>query len=162
MDENIIDEILEKNTISYEDRIRYKEIGRPTPPLSLTEIAKSRGKEYTRSFNVESYQQWDWLAGSPTKEALFCFPCLIFKAPGPNTNPWTSGFKCISRLKEKCDKHGTSKSHVANCVSLEFLRTRTIQRSLSTAYDKSIIAHNLRVDTNRTILRHILQCILFC
>lgn len=162
MDEDIINEILENNTISYEDRIRYKEIGRPTPLLALKEIAKSRGKQYTRSFNVDSYEQWEWLAGSPTKDALFCYPCLIFKAPGPNNNSWTSGFKYISRLKEKCDKHDSSKSHVANCVSYNFLGTRTIQRSISNAYDKSIIEHNLRVDTNRTILRRILECIVFC
>lgn len=160
MDGNIIDEILQKEDISYEDRVRYKSMGRPTPLLQITETGISRGKEYTRSFQESSYETWGWLVGC--NWMLFCFPCLLFKVRGPSTDSWTSGFKNISRIKEKCDKHAKSKSHRTNYISLNFLGTRTIQRSLSAAYDKSIIEHNIKVDKNRAILRHILEVIIFC
>lgn len=158
---NIIDEILEKEELSYEDRVRYKLIGRPTPHLpQLKETGQSRKRDYIRSFNVSSYETWPWLAGS--KDSLFCFPCLLFKVRGHSSSSWTSGFKCISRMKEKCDKHNMSKNHIANCVSLQFIGTRSIQRAISTAFDRSIIDHNIKVDKNRAIVRHILECIVFC
>lgn len=143
-DTNIIEEILSTAALSYEDRIRFKEIGRPTPQIIVSQKGQSRAETYNRNFNVSSYDKYPWLAGY--KDSMYCFPCLLFCIKVGVANPWLTGFQTISRLKEKSSIHSRSKKHIENRVSYKSLGTICIQRSLSTAYDQSIRDHNNLVE----------------
>lgn len=92
-DTNIIEEILSTAALSYEDRIRFKEIGRPTPQIIVSQKGQSRAETYNRNFNVSSYDKYPWLAGY--KDSMYCFPCLLFCINVGVANPWLTGFQTI-------------------------------------------------------------------
>jgi hypothetical protein len=53
---------------------------------------------YQRKFNPEMYSKHDWLCGCDVKNALFCFPCLLF---GDDV-AWTrTGVTDLGHLPEK-------------------------------------------------------------
>lgn len=141
-------------------RLRIKKAGRPTPSLPNLKLEyKARGNTLIRKFNDENYSRWTWLCGCPTTNALYCFPCIIFEGE----DAWTStGFKNISNMKDRCDKHANSKAHQKNNQSLKLMGTVDIRKSMSSASQQGLIQHNNLVSKNRRILGHILRCILFC
>ncbi|CAL1530206.1 unnamed protein product, partial [Lymnaea stagnalis] len=119
----------------------------------------SNNKRYIRSFNSEWYQRKIWLCGCEVRNALFCFPCLLF---GGDVMWTKDGFRNINKMKEKTEKHEKSKKHIENVVSLSLLGSVNIKEKLSEAYRLSIIEHNMKVTKNREILSKIIDCILFC
>lgn len=65
-------------TYTYEEKIKLKQDGRPLPDISIEKEGSSRGKQYKRQFNCEVYARNDWICGCNKKNALFCFPCILF------------------------------------------------------------------------------------
>lgn len=154
-----IEEILAMERRTYEINKLIKARGRPTPAIDLKQESKSRSSSYTRTFKPSSYEQWKWLCGCPSRNALFCFPCVVL---GGESVWSTTGFRNISRMKEKCDQHEKSKMHQQNSVSLKFLGSVEIRSSISSAFAESILKHNQLVDKNRGIMTEILKCLIFC
>lgn len=145
--------------LTLEEKCDIKRIGRPTPEIHISQPAVSHNKQYFRSFNSDWYNKVSWLCGCEDKNALFCFPCLLFG--GDIT--WThNGFKNINKMKEKIQKHELSKNHKNNVVSLSLLGKINIKEQLSEAYRLSICEHNREVAKNREILSKIIDCIKFC
>lgn len=88
----------------------------------------------------------------------YCFPCLL---SGSDT-VWTrSGFTNISKLKEKCEKHQTSRKHMENVIVLSLLGKVNIFE-LSGAFRISKLKHNEEVKKKREILSKIIDCLKFC
>lgn len=145
--------------LALNEKIKIKDAGRPVADIKIAQPAISNNKKYVRSFNPEWYNKKPWLCGCEVKNALFCFPCLLFSGE----DAWTkSGFTNINKIKDKTDKHERSVKHKNNVVSLELLGKVNIKENLSEAYKLSIIEHNNKVRMNREILSKIIDCIEFC
>ena len=144
--------------LSFQEKVAVKKRGRSTPDIQISQPGISNNKKYIRSFNSEWYQRKNWLCGCEVKNALFCFPCLLFGGD----SVWTKdGFTNINKMKEETEKHENSKKHVDNVISLSVLGSVNIKEKLSEAYRLSIDEHNLQVNKNRGILSKIIDCIFF-
>uniref|UniRef100_A0A8D8VVN1 Zinc finger MYM-type protein 1 n=1 Tax=Cacopsylla melanoneura TaxID=428564 RepID=A0A8D8VVN1_9HEMI len=145
--------------LSLERKVEIKNIGRPIPEVQITQAGSSHNKKYIRSFNYSWYEKYPWLCGCEIKNKLFCFPCLLFGCD----SVWTqNGFALINNLKEKCELHQASKSHVNNSISLRTLGRINIAQSLSEAYRLSKIQHNEQVQKNRNILSKLIDTVKLC
>lgn len=145
--------------LSLHEKMEIKNKGRPTPDIIITQEGISKNKKYIRSFNSEWYKKIKWLCGCETRNALFCFPCLLY---GGDT-VWTqSGFRNINRIKEKCEKHQNSRKHMDNIISFSLLGQVNISEQLSEAYRTSKMKHNEQVKKKREILLKIINCIKCC
>ena len=51
---------------------------RPTPDLNITQLKRSKHRDFTRTFNSDKYAKFKFLAGCPTKNKLYCWWCLCF------------------------------------------------------------------------------------
>ncbi|KAF2903770.1 hypothetical protein ILUMI_02405 [Ignelater luminosus] len=63
---------------SFEEKTQVKRLGRPTPNLNLKQSVSSKKRTFKRKFNNEIYRKNLWICGCDVKNALFCFPCLLF------------------------------------------------------------------------------------
>ena len=84
--------------LTFQEKVAIKQAGRPLPEIKIVQEGVSHNKKYIRSFNCDWYQRKTWLCGCEVKNALFCFPCLLFGGD----SVWSKdGFACIKNLKEK-------------------------------------------------------------
>jgi hypothetical protein len=148
------------NELNFEQRLRFKESGRPKPNLELKQTTKDRGKDIHRYFRQSFYELSEWICGCSVKNAFFCFPCLLFC----EDSLWTkTGVTDIKHLKEKVKKHGLSTVHLNASMNLAALGRTDIRQQLSSAYRKSIKDYNEQVTKkNRYILNRIIECVKFC
>ena len=147
------------STLTFQEKCEIKHRGRPTPMLDIKQSSTSRQKEYTRSFNSEVYKKFEWLSGCDIKNALFCFPCILFGGD----SSWTQkGITDLRKLHEKINKHAKSEKHLNNSVNIAMLRRANIEESLSSAHKQAIERHNNDVRKNREVLSRIIDCIKFC
>ena len=66
--------------------------------LDIKQCSTNRQKEYTRRFNCDVYKKFEWLSGCDIKNALFCFPCLLFGGDAC----WTQkGISDLRKLKKR-------------------------------------------------------------
>ena len=90
------------STLPLEEKLEIKRLG-PHRPDDL--ILLQPGQKATRTFKTEWYDRKTWLTASTSKQALFCFPCLLF---GNGTNAdsvWTTdGFKDLWSIWQLCGK----------------------------------------------------------
>ncbi|XP_042306384.1 uncharacterized protein LOC121921841 [Sceloporus undulatus] len=151
-------EALQKNPfwrLSLADQLQVIEMGPERPPLMLQQSGCDRGKEYTRRFSTKWYDRKEWLCGSATKDALFCFPCLL--SVGGTT--WTeTGVRDLKHLADKIKKHEESKSHMDNCMKLAALSKNSVIQ-LGEEDLASIKKHNQEVEKNRYRLWVIIESI---
>ena len=141
------------------EQIKIKNAGRPMADIRIAQPAISNNKKYVRYFNAEWYNKKQWLCGCEIKNALFCFPCLLFSGE----EIWTeSGFTNLNKIKDKTEKHERSMTHMNNVISLEFLGKVNNKEDLSEAFKLSVTEHNNKVRMNREILSKVIDCIKFC
>ena len=144
--------------LTLQEKVAIKQAGRPLPDIEIVQ-GVSHNKKYICSFNCDWYQRKTWLCGYEVKNALFCFPCLLF---GGDSGWSKDGFACIKNWKEKTEKHENSRKDIDNVISLSLLGSVNIKERLSEAYRLSVNAHNKNVTKNREILSKIIDCIKFC
>lgn len=142
--------------LSLDEKIQLKNEGLPTPDINISQEGISKNKKYIRSFNSEWYEKIKWLCGCEIRNALFCFPCLIF---GGDTVWAQNGFTNINKIKEKCEKHQNSRKHMENVISFSLLGQANISEQLSEPYTTSKLKYNEEVKKNREILSKIIDCI---
>ena len=72
-----------KHPINLQDKIRraYIKMGPYQPKLAEYPRTES-GRQYRR-FQYTWFDQFPWLKYSPSKDAIFCFPCFIFEKKVP-------------------------------------------------------------------------------
>lgn len=105
-----------------------------------------------------------WLCGCPIKNALFCFPCLLFEGStgGQGGDLWSRGMSDLKHISERVKKHDNSRAHLDCCLKLAMLGRANIAIQLDEGYHASIRAHNKDVDHNRHILSKLIDCVKFC
>lgn len=144
---------------TYEEKLKLKEDGRPLPDIHIAKEGSSRGKQYKRQFNREVYSKNEWICGSSKKNALFCFPCVLFGGD----KSWTqNGVTDLQHLSQKMKKHETCRRHLYNTIEFALLGTVNIKQQLDSAYWINIRKFNEEVSKNRYILSKIIDCIKFC
>lgn len=149
------------SSLTLEEKINIKSVGRPKPNLELTSITKSKNRDYKRTFKPETYEKTDWLCGCDVSNSLYCFPCLLFESD--KASEWTkSGVKDLIHLSEKIKKHQRSKAHLTAKLGFNLLGKQDIRQQLNRAYRLSIEKHNDQVKNNRYVLSKIINCIKFC
>jgi hypothetical protein len=144
---------------STEEKLAIKNLGRPTPEISIIQNIKSGKRSFNRKFNKATYSKLSWLCGCDEKNTLFCFPCMLFGGE----DVWTkSGFSDINHLADRAKKHEASATHIKNALKLALFGNVNVVERLDSAYRQNIAAHNEKVKQNRYILNIIVNCIKFC
>ncbi|XP_056293968.1 zinc finger MYM-type protein 1-like [Pseudoliparis swirei] len=144
------------------DQKRLKDLGPDRPDLKIQQQTKDRGRTYNRSFSSSLYANRSWLAGCSVSNAFFCFPCLLFQSPGTEAMWKTTGMRDLKHFSEKCKKHESSRSHLANSMKLTLLGRLSLAEQLDAGYRISVRTHNEEVRKNRLILSRIMDCVKFC
>jgi hypothetical protein len=140
---------MSKGSVSYLQQITFSQLclseksdvknhSRSVSDLQIVKTSSSRKSTYQRQFNPEIYSEHDSLCGCDVKNALFCFPCLLFGGDAT----WTkTGVTNLGHLPEKIKKHERSAEHIINAIDLALLGKVNIATQLCEAYRSSINKH---------------------
>lgn len=112
-----------------------------------------------RIFKREWYAKNEWLCGCDSKNALFCFPCLLF---GGEISWTKSGIRDINHLATSIKKHEASVIHIKNVLKLALFGTVNIAEQLDNAYRRKVADDNEKVRLNRYVLNILINCVRFC
>lgn len=137
--------------LNYEKRLEFKANGRPTPIFLFDGNRQCRLQQ--------QYDAYSWLCGCPTRKALFCFPCLLFKL---NQSAWShEGVKDLKNLSNKVRKHVKSQMHVSASASFSILGRVRINEAINEGEKTLRIIHNREVSDNRQLLKHHIMAAVF-
>nr|XP_020633894.1 uncharacterized protein LOC110070550 isoform X2 [Pogona vitticeps] len=154
-------ELLQKtefSRLSLADQLRIRMMGPHRPPLMLHQSRCERGKELTRKFSAGWYDRKEWLCGSATQDALFCFPCLLFGG----VDTWTrTGVRDLKHLSDKIKRHETSQSHINSCLQLAILDAKSAKQKDGSGQE-SVRKQNEEIEKNRNSLLKVMEAILHC
>lgn len=90
-------------SLRLEEKLEIKRLGRPTPSLNICQEIKSKSRNFVRKFNPDIYNKNDWICGCSERNALFCFPCLLFG--GGREEAWVKkGVTDINHLHDRIKK----------------------------------------------------------
>lgn len=152
--------LIQVSLLSIEDKVKIKALGRPTPPLTLTQKSTVKGKEQTITSNVKTYERNSWICGCTDSNLLFCFPCTLFNA---GDEAWTKrGVGDLVHLTQKIKKHEESMSHKNAFINLSVIGKVQRAELLSDSYRRNVEIQNEKIGKNRYILSKIIDCIKFC
>ncbi|XP_070400169.1 uncharacterized protein [Nothobranchius furzeri] len=113
------------------EKLNVKELGPDQPDVKISQQEKERGKLYTLGFSRNWYTRKAWLSGCNQANALFCFPCLLFKTAGTDKAWIESGVTDMKHFSEKVKKHESSRAHMDNnTVKLAMLGRANIAMQL--------------------------------
>ena len=116
------------SSLSLAEKNEINNLGRETPDLLISQSSSRRNQTYCRKFNVSIYSKHKWLCGCPEKNALFCFPCLLFGGDAT----WTKvGVNDLKHLGEKVKKHEDSAKHMKNVIDLPMLGKANVAHPVS-------------------------------
>ena len=147
------------SVLSNEEKLKIKEIGRPLPDLNIVQTVTTGKRQFKRVFKKEIYNNHDWLCGCEVKNALFCFPCILFGGE----QSWTkTGITDINHLSTSIKKHESSSVHLRNVLKLSLFGNVNIASQLDSAYRRKIAEDNEKVKQNRYILNILINCVRFC
>ena len=139
--------------MSMQEKVEIKRLGAHHPKINLTQKDAQN-----RTFCPSWVQKKEWLTASVAKNALFCFPCLLF---GGET-AWTQqGVVDLKHLSDKIKKHECSAGHIGNCIKLSMLGKVHTGCQLDEGHRISTQRYNEQVK-NRHCLSRIVDCIKFC
>src|SRR6201990_1711383 len=150
--------------LTINEKINIKGKGRPTPILSIEQSSSKQNnnnkkKTFTRHFHSSVYEKCNWICGCDDKNALFCFPCILFGGDPV----WTRGGVIdLKHLQDKIRKHQKSIKHKNNMIDLHMMGKVNIATQLDNAYKLSIAQQNEEIRKNRDALSKIINCIKFC
>lgn len=158
---NTVDYLIKKpfSSHSLSEKLSIKLIGRPKPDLQINQNCTVKNKCVKRKFNPAIYAKHDWLCGCDIRNALFCFPCLLF---GGEISWTQNGVTDLKHLSEKIHKHTASLGHKNSVMDLAVLGMQDIRSRLSSAYTHQIELHNKQVRENRYVLSLLINCVRFC
>lgn len=147
---------------THQEQLKVKELGPDHPDIKIQQETKERGRVYTRSFSSSWFSSKSWLTACKEANALFCFPCLLYKAHGADPKWTTKGITDLKHFSEKIKRHEQSAIHMENALKLAFFGKAKVSAQLNEAYRTGIRQHNEEVDRNRHILSKIIDCVKFC
>ena len=131
--------------------VRIKQLGPHRPKnIHITQPSKEKQKSYIRSFTRTWFDKKAWLTVCRSNNALFCFPCLLFKSSSDSA--WTeTGITDLKHLSERLKKHERSMIHMNNCVKLAMVGRMSIATQLDEGHRIGVRRRNEEVDKNRHI-----------
>ena len=145
--------------LSDEEKLKVKELGRPLPDINIVQTVTTGKRQFKRIFRKELYNNHDWLCGCEIKNALFCFPCILFGGE----QSWTkAGVTDINHLCSSIKKHESSAVHLKNVLKLTLYGKVNVASQLNSAYRRKLAEENEKVKQNRYILNILINCIRFC
>lgn len=106
-----------RHPVNHRDEIRraYIKMG-PYQP-KLPEYPRSESGKKHRRFQFTWFKRFPWLEYSPSKDAVFCFPCYLFELSESQQSTFTiGGFRSWKRVNDgsKC----AFLSHMGSCNSV--------------------------------------------
>lgn len=181
---NSVDYLLEKKFSLHttDEKIKIITLGRPMPDLKLIQVIKKKTRQFTRSYTNDTYTKYNnGLCGCDKRNAVFCFPCLLFGGE----MAWTkTGMTDLNHLNDRMKKHDLTVKHMNNTLNLATLGKTNVLSMLDSSYRRGIYLyilflllagrlktyffylgielHNEKVSNNRYILNVIINCIRFC
>lgn len=127
--------------LSIEEKVKIKELGRPTPPLNLTQKYIVKGKEQTRTFNIKTYERNSCLESN----LLYCFPCTFLHE---GEEAWSKkGVGDLAHLTQKIKKHEESISHKNAFLNFSVLGKVQISELLSDSFRRELELQNNKIVT---------------
>ena len=115
-----------------------------------------------RKFSTTFYTKYVWLTGCISTKKVYCFPCLLFGQNRPKEEAFSKiGIDDWGHMTQKCNRHEESKCHLNNCYRLSIFGRDNVLEELSAAARLAKSQHNLKVDRNRHVLSHVIDCIKF-
>ena len=148
---------------TFAEKLQVKELGPDKPEVNINQETREKDKaSYKRSFSRAWFDRKAWLTSCGVANAIFCFPCILFKT-GACDNSWTqTGVTDLKHLSERIKKHERARVHMNNCVKLAMLGQISIAAQLDEGHRIAVRRHNEEVDRNRHILSKIIDAVKFC
>lgn len=119
---------LERRTFA--EKLLVKQLGPDKPEVKISQPAKEKEKTYTRSFNRGWFDRKARLTGCGYANAVFCFPCLVFKTSACDSSWTQTGVTDLKHMSERIKKHERTRIHMDNCVKLAMLGRISIATQL--------------------------------
>ena len=140
---NSVDYLLEKkfSLHTIDEKIKIKTLGRPMPDLKLIQVIKKKTRQFTRSFTIDTYTKYNnWLCGCDKRNAVFCFPYLLFGGE----MVWTkTGMTDLNHLNDRMKKHDLTVKHMNNTLNLATLGKTNVLSMLDSSYRRGIYLYTL-------------------
>lgn len=83
------------------EKLKIKETGPDQPKINIRQQVKDKEASYTRGFWRTWYTRKPWLTGCGVANALFCFPCLLFKTSMIDRAWYENGVQDMKHFSEK-------------------------------------------------------------
>jgi hypothetical protein len=154
------------SSLSFDEQIKIKNNGRPTPKMSNLININTGGKgsnTSSRTFSENWYQKYAWLTGSETKNKLFCWSCLLFSnRKEKNQNPWCqAGYDNLKELFRALQKHDTSKDHIYSQLKMNLFGKQNIYLLVNNGARLENVKHNELVKKNHSVLHRLIDIVIF-
>jgi hypothetical protein len=135
---NSVDYLLEKkfSLHTIDEKIKIKTLGRPITDFKLIQVIKKKTRHFTRSFTIDTYTKYNnWLCGCDKRNAVFCFPCLLFDGE----MVWTKkGISDLNHLNDRMKKDDLTVKHMNNTLNLATLGKTNVLSMLDSNYRRGI------------------------
>lgn len=142
------------SSLSLEEKLNLKN-SQKRPDLNLTQ----KDGKTLRKFQKSWYESFRWLTGSFEKNAIYCFPCVLF---GGDDTAWAKdGVTVIKNFVQKAHKHASSKKHIACNEFFTMLGKVRIDHALVEAEKSNALQHNEKVIKNRHIVGRLIDVVCF-
>jgi hypothetical protein len=104
--------------------------------LKLIQVIKKKTRQFTRSFTIDTYTKYNnWLCGCDKRNAVFCFPYLLFGGE----MVWTkTGMIDLNHLNDRMKKHDLTVKHMNNTLNLATLGKTNVLSMLDSSYRRVI------------------------
>ncbi|XP_013882550.1 zinc finger MYM-type protein 1 [Austrofundulus limnaeus] len=148
---------------THEEKVKVKELGPDRPDIKLEQQTTDRGRSYTRTFSRTWFSIKPWLTACSEANALFCFPCLLFKSSGTDPAWIKTGITDIKHISQKTKRHERTVSHMENVLRLATFDKINSSRQLDKGCRVKVRKQqDVDKNTNRLILSKIIDCVKFC
>lgn len=95
-----------------------------------------------------AHAKQEWLAGCPSVQKLFCWPCLLFGCD--KKTPWmTGGYDSLNNLHIAVLKHERAPTHIHSLVKLKTFGSAHIDHQVNEGARIATEQHNECVKKNR-------------
>ncbi|KAK0142686.1 Zinc finger MYM-type protein 1 [Merluccius polli] len=150
----------ERRTLA--EKLHVKKLGPDKPEVQITQQAREKEKTYKRTFSRGWFDRKAWLTSCGYANAIFCFPCLLFKTSACDSSWTQTGVTDLKHMSERIRKHERARVHMDNAVKLAMLGRICIATQLDDGHRIAVRKHNEEVDRNRHILSKIIDAVKFC
>ncbi|XP_030212392.1 zinc finger MYM-type protein 1 isoform X1 [Gadus morhua] len=147
---------------TFAEKLQVKELGPDKPEVNITQQSREKDRAYKRSFSRGWFDRKSWLTSCGYANAIFCFPCILFKTTTCDSSWTQTGVTDLKHLSERIKKHERSRVHMNTCVKLAMLGRISIAAQLDEGHRIAVRRHNEEVDRNRHILSKIIDAVKFC